>query len=69
MRVINKACKAPTTGLRYRFIPLSRFWGEQREQKNEKRMLSKEVEHGARCPFASVRKGHERLHGSPKYQY
>ena len=45
MRIINKAYEATTSGLQYRYIPLSRFWGEQREQNNEERVLSKELEH------------------------
>ena len=45
MRIINETYKATTTGLQCRYIPLSRFWGEQRDQNNEERVLSKELEH------------------------
>ena len=31
--------------LQYRYIPLSRFWGEHREQNSEEQVLSKELEH------------------------
>ena len=45
MQIINKAYKATTTRFQCRYTTLSRFWGEQREQKNEERVLSKELEH------------------------
>lgn len=60
MRIINKAYLATTTELQYRYIPLSRFWGEQREQKNEERVLYLEhCRHKPQGTLPSVRKGYD----------
>ena len=48
MRIINEAYKATTTGLQCRYIPLSRFWGEQRDHNNEEASVierANELEH------------------------